>query len=947
MGAQDRLKSIRQSLGYSDDSAGSVSSQPKGNDRLKKIRQELGYESKDQGVLDKIDNYLTSDKTSSPEVSEKITPKPIPAPTPGQPWSDERKENLLTAQKNLLKSTGATIGKGLLRLGDLLGKTSMDPVDRRSEPLSSKGERQRETPTLEPSGHVKPILEKLENYQRQAVEESPDLAEPLVKIAPRRSIYRKPATTTGEKIARAIEKSGIGAAELLEGFTTPQNIALLGTGALGKVAGGTTAASFLPDLAEGTVASGREAIEAAKGPNPEEAFRSGAHGLGSLYFTKKIGEHLIGGKPKSITEKENIPPRSVEPAIPTPPKQEMALLPEKTESALRNERNTIDRNLKQVPQASDFSLNTDSTIPEMVNVEGPRTTKEVLRPIKGDSKKIIIEASPKDPDAFYDFKSKKFVKEIETAPKVFLGNEKAQESTGFVTREEVTPETQKTISYQIEALKNNRTKAVLITDGSIAPNDLPSRFKSFDTDVGTFIYDPMRISKGVIAKKVANGTHGEILGHVEPKSAATTKTVTAVKNGVEAKTSVVSPENIAPQAAELKRQFPDSEIKIGGEELAQNILAQRESGSKIVALATSEYNPIKKETVNLGPVREATAKTVKSATGLDINGYTHEVDNYGLRHALKEHSNDPTPLRPEDFAKIPEIIEAPDHVEMSNKTKGGLKAVIYRKRFNGHTYYVEEIRTGRKTLTLKTMYKTETPKGASYAPEERRAVRPPHKETATPSGESELSIPKLEAPNNTRNNIELLDISKPMELAANLEGETKTRGLSKSIESSAVEKKLSEGFGDLPEYKTINIEDQARRATELLRTDFETAKNIAMGKTQPPPGLMPESVLLAVEQYAQKMGDVNLIRELATSSNLTSEATIMGQRLRIHAERDPYSPVSAILEVVKVREDIAKKRFGKNLDIEKTKISEDIKREVHKNMPKIQDWASFIESIRC
>jgi hypothetical protein len=132
-------------------------------------------------------------------------------------------------------------------------------------------------------------------------------------------------------------------------------------------------------------------------------------------------------------------------------------------------------------------------------------------------------------------------------------------------------------------------------------------------------------------------------------------------------------------------------------------------------------------------------------------------------------------------------------------------------------------------------------------------------------------------------------------------GETVTRGLSEHIEALAIENKLTDTFGDLPEYQRVSMADQAAKALELINKDYEEAKAVAMGTKAPPRGVLPESVLVAVEKRATAEGDVETLRQLATGSRLTTEATTMGQRIRTLGERDRASPVAAIQEVQNAR----------------------------------------------
>lgn len=187
---------------------------------------------------------------------------------------------------------------------------------------------------------------------------------------------------------------------------------------------------------------------------------------------------------------------------------------------------------------------------------------------------------------------------------------------------------------------------------------------------------------------------------------------------------------------------------------------------------------------------------------------------------------------------------------------------------------------------------------------------------------------------------------KPIEEPQIKTPEIKTSKLAQGVEEKAISKKLTDGFGDLPEYAKVNVKDQAKASTELLKTDRNKAINIAMGHELPPEGILPESVFVAVENHAIKTKDVALLRELATSSSLTSEATGMGQRIRMLAERDPNSAVSAIRKVQKAKEDAVSKKYS---DVKKVKekIKDNIKAEIRKAAPKAKDWNSFLSELKC
>lgn len=175
-------------------------------------------------------------------------------------------------------------------------------------------------------------------------------------------------------------------------------------------------------------------------------------------------------------------------------------------------------------------------------------------------------------------------------------------------------------------------------------------------------------------------------------------------------------------------------------------------------------------------------------------------------------------------------------------------------------------------------------------------------------------------------------------------GKVKESKLAKGVEEKAIRNGLTDGFAGRPEYQTVNIAEQAQLAARLIESDPAHAIEIAMGREMPPAGLLPESVFVAVENYATANKDVNLLRDLATASTLSMEATGMGQRIRMLGERNPDSPVSAMQQVVDAREKAAKKRYGPKA---KEKIKAEIKATIKKAAPKKSDWAALIEAIKC
>jgi len=175
--------------------------------------------------------------------------------------------------------------------------------------------------------------------------------------------------------------------------------------------------------------------------------------------------------------------------------------------------------------------------------------------------------------------------------------------------------------------------------------------------------------------------------------------------------------------------------------------------------------------------------------------------------------------------------------------------------------------------------------------------------------------------------------------------EIKTSKLALNVEKAAIKKGLADGFEGKPEYANVNKADQLKAAVNLLQTDPDKAVRIAMGQEHPPEGLLPESAFIAVSHQAQKTGDVDLLRRLATESSLTSEATGMGQRISMLTEHAPHSAVSGIRAVSEARRAAVEKRLGKPV----AKATQDEVRAIKAAKPKVtrETVDSFIEGLKC
>lgn len=174
-------------------------------------------------------------------------------------------------------------------------------------------------------------------------------------------------------------------------------------------------------------------------------------------------------------------------------------------------------------------------------------------------------------------------------------------------------------------------------------------------------------------------------------------------------------------------------------------------------------------------------------------------------------------------------------------------------------------------------------------------------------------------------------------------GEKVTSKLGESVESKAIEAKLTEGIDDLPEHEQANMKVQNKRASQIAVNDYERAKRIAFNKEEPPADTLRQSVFNAVEEKAHRDKDYETIDRLAKS---TGALTRSAQEVRAAGERVPTSPVKLIKEVQTAREANAQKAGGKKSTQTKEQVVSEIKKAGREPIPK-KTFEDFVNSIKC
>lgn len=139
-------------------------------------------------------------------------------------------------------------------------------------------------------------------------------------------------------------------------------------------------------------------------------------------------------------------------------------------------------------------------------------------------------------------------------------------------------------------------------------------------------------------------------------------------------------------------------------------------------------------------------------------------------------------------------------------------------------------------------------------------------------------------------------------------------------EADAIEAKLTSDFGNLAEYKTMNMKDQAAKASAILDGDYEAAKNMAMGKELPPEGVREATIYEAVKIRAIKEGDVETLHKLATESTVPTKLSEYGQAIKAADSRLMDDPVKVMQDIANTRMERAKRLTGQAPDIEKQTV---------------------------
>jgi len=144
-----------------------------------------------------------------------------------------------------------------------------------------------------------------------------------------------------------------------------------------------------------------------------------------------------------------------------------------------------------------------------------------------------------------------------------------------------------------------------------------------------------------------------------------------------------------------------------GSEEQQKTTGKIEGVKNLIGIALSRTDG-NKAFSEIGEVSPEVAEKVKLVTGIDVDGFVHGIDEAAIRHVFEEHGDveaenkrGQIAVTAHDIANLSAVVMSPDDIQKGDEEN----TIEVSKRIGSEVLVVQEIRTGRKKLVLKTMWK--------------------------------------------------------------------------------------------------------------------------------------------------------------------------------------------------------------------------------------------------
>lgn len=118
---------------------------------------------------------------------------------------------------------------------------------------------------------------------------------------------------------------------------------------------------------------------------------------------------------------------------------------------------------------------------------------------------------------------------------------------------------------------------------------------------------------------------------------------------------------------------------------------------------------------DFGELSPETVERIREKTNLDLSGYVHTLDSYGIIHGENHHAGErevlrgQVPITRDDWKLTNEVVNNFDDVSLKAALSDeGNQVLEFKKKIGDnvfHIVYLAKVRTGRKKLVSETMWK--------------------------------------------------------------------------------------------------------------------------------------------------------------------------------------------------------------------------------------------------
>lgn len=179
--------------------------------------------------------------------------------------------------------------------------------------------------------------------------------------------------------------------------------------------------------------------------------------------------------------------------------------------------------------------------------------------------------------------------------------------------------------------------------------------------------------------------------------------------------------------------------------------------------------------IYFGAIPSDLAQRILKDTGINVDGYNCTLRASEVRKILKDHGNTATEnkrgqraITISDFERIPDVIQSPDRIELSQNLFEGKPVILFSKVIDGKTTVVAYVSEKHKDLTVQTMYSGKnkngslatTPGGANSLPQTSKTLSGTASNgNVTQSSERVKSEYSIEVPTEELNPLEIVPVN--------------------------------------------------------------------------------------------------------------------------------------------------------------------------------------------